>query len=336
MVPSSLTPHPSIPPILGQDHVAEQFTSILQQGRLASTYLFIGPGGVGKRLFARQLSGALFCSQVADTALVGCGECQSCLLMAAGNHPDLLEVGLLKEKRSLLLEQFIGPDERRYREGLCHDLSLRPALASRRVAIIDHADTLSTVIANSLLKTLEEPPPRSLLILLGTSEAKQLPTIRSRAQVIRFAPLPTDVIERLVLEHEIASSPEMARNIAQLAEGSLDQARSMASEELWQLHAECVGLLSQPVIDSVRLSARVHEFSQQAGKEASVRRAALVAAISLCREHYRRELRTDPASAAAPGLLSRIDRCLRAEEQVDRNAHPQTVVQCWAEDLARA
>lgn len=321
--------------LAGQERVAEQFARILASGRLASTYLFVGPGGVGKRSFARQLATTLFCSRSDEVALDACGECQSCTLMAAGNHPDLLEVGLRKEKRGLLLEQFIGPKERRFREGLCHDLALKPSLASRRVAIIDHADTFNAETANCLLKTLEEPPPRALMILIGTSEARQLPTIRSRSQVIRFAPLTPEILERLLLEQGIADSPEMATNIAPLVDGSLDRARAMASEELWQLRSECLSLLSQPVIDSVALGARVHEFSQSAGKEAPPRRAALIAAIGLCREHFRQQLRAEPDSAAAASLIAQIDCCLTAEQQVDRNAHPQTVTQCWADDLAR-
>jgi len=255
--------------------------------------------------------------------------------MAAGNHPDLLEIGLRKEKRSLLLEQFIGPKERRFREGLCHDLALKPSLASRRVAIIDHADTFSAETANCLLKTLEEPPPGALLILIGTSEARQLPTIRSRAQVLRFSPLPSNKVEQILLEQKIAGSPSMAHDIAQLAGGSLDQAREMAREDLWELRSACLQLLSQPALDSVALATRVHEFSQNAGKEAPPRRAALIAAIGLCREHFRQQLRSNPDSAAASVLMARIDRCLSAEQQVDRNAHPQTVTQCWADDLAK-
>ncbi len=311
---------------LGQDPIAERFSRILQLGRLASTYLFVGPGGVGKRMFAQQLATSLFCSQTAEDELTACGECPSCQLMEAGTHPDLLEVSFIKDpkgalRRSLVLEQFIGPKEHRHRVGLCHDLSLKPSLATRRIAIIDHADTFNTESANALLKTLEEPPPRSLMILIGTSEARQLPTIRSRSQVMRFSPLESPLLEKLVLELDIASSPEMAQKLGQLAGGSLDQARWMANEDLWQLQSECVAILSRGVIDSVTLATQVHQFSQSAGKEATPRRAALIAAIGLCREHFRRQLRNDPASTAAPTLLARIDRCLTAEEQVNRNAH---------------
>ena len=83
------------------------------------------------------------------------------------------------------------------REGLCHDISLKPYMGNRKVAIVDDADYLNAEGANSLLKTLEEPPPRSVLILVGTTPAKQLPTIRSRCRIIRFDPLPTETVAEL-------------------------------------------------------------------------------------------------------------------------------------------
>ncbi len=76
------------------------------------------------------------------------------------------------------------------REGLCHDIALKPFMGGRKVAIIDDADDLNEEGANCLLKTLEEPPPHSVLILIGTSAERQLPTIRSRARRFVFSRSP--------------------------------------------------------------------------------------------------------------------------------------------------
>lgn len=320
--------------VVGHDQVANRFARILREGRLASTYLFVGPGGVGKRLFARRLAQCLFCAGTPNVALAACGECDSCRLLEVGNHPDLLEVGLKKDKRALQLDQFLGDGEHRNREGLCHDIALKPYLASRRVAVIDHADTFNTATANALLKTLEEPPPHSLLILIGTSETRQLPTIRSRAQIVRFAPLEPADIERFLLEQDIVPNPEVARTVAELADGSLDQAAAMASEELWQVHTAAVDLLGRPAIDSVKLAELVYQYASAAGKDAAPRRAALVAVLGLVAHHYRRQLRADPHGPHVLKSIRRIDRCLEAEYQVDRNVHLQTVIQAWADDLA--
>lgn len=322
--------------MLGHDQIADRFSHTLSEGRLASTYLFVGPGGIGKRLFARRLAQCLFCMKTEPGKLSACGQCQSCQLMTADNHPDLSEVGLLKDKRALQLKQFVGDDEHRNRAGLCHDISLRPYLASRRVAIIDNADTFNTSTANALLKTLEEPPADSLLILIGVSETRQLPTIRSRSQIVRFSPLSESQIARLLEERGIVAEPEMARRVAQLSDGSLDQAVEMAEPSLWQLHNEAIGLLDAPVLNSVKLAELVHEYSNSAGKDAPARRTALVSAIGLITRHYRSILRMAPDQPTATRQLARIDRCLDAEYHIERNVHLQTVIQSWADDLARS
>ena len=117
--------------------------------------------------------------------------------MSAGTHPDLEIVSKPADKRDIPLAAFIGEDDRRMKEGLCHRIGLKPFMGGRKVAIIDDADFLNPEGANALLKTLEEPPPRSVLILIGTTADKQLPTIRSRSQIIRFRPLPEDSVARL-------------------------------------------------------------------------------------------------------------------------------------------
>lgn len=321
--------------IEGQDPAVERFRRILASGRLASTYLLIGPGGVGKRMFAQRLAKALFCSTVEPSKLAPCGTCQNCVLCQAGNHPDLLEVGLRPDKAQLVLEQFLGSKENRYREGFCFELARRPALATRRVAVIDDADTFSPEVANSLLKTLEEPPPRSLLLILGTSLAKQLPTIRSRAQVVRFQPLEQDHLVRLMTDLQLVEDSATAHRVATNAEGSLDRARQLANPELWQTVEEALELLARPIVDSVTLTKRMVEFTDNAGKEASAKRAALLAMLGMVTHHYRTLLLQQPDAPPATFWIGAIDRCLRAEEHVMRNAHLHTVIQCWADDLSR-
>ena len=136
-----------------------------------------------------------------------CGTCDSCLQVAARTHPDLLLVSKPADKSFIPLSTFIGDEARRMREGLCHDIALRPFMGGRRVAVIDDADYLNEEGANALLKTLEEPPPSSVLILIGTSADKQLPTIRSRSQIVRFRPLTAEHLEQLLLRRESRPTP---------------------------------------------------------------------------------------------------------------------------------
>ena len=140
---------------LGHANVRGRFERTLSAGRLASTYLFVGPHGVGKRTFAEELAGVLLCTAPSPGgALRRCGRCEACRMFDQGAAPDLLRVELPEGKSSLPLELFIGAKERRHREGLCHDLAVKPLLSRRRVAIIDDADALGVESANALLKTL--------------------------------------------------------------------------------------------------------------------------------------------------------------------------------------
>lgn len=321
--------------IIGQDEVIARFRRILRRDRLASTYLFVGPGGVGKRTFALELAKALLCQRNEPAMLAPCGECESCRLASAGNHPDILEVAQRPDRSQLILEQFVGPKENRHHEGLCHDLALRPSIGTRRIAIIDDADSFSTEVANALLKTLEEPPPRSLLILIGTSLAKQLPTIRSRAQVVPFARLEEEVIARWLLEWQWVDSEESALRIARVSGGSLDKVRTLLIPSLWDAHEAVINALARPVVDSVTMAEQMHRFTQEAGKEAGPKRQAALALLGLVVGHLRLRLAEQPEAPEAAVWLDSIERSLEAEHQIVRNVNLQNVLQCWADDLAR-
>ena len=224
----------------GHDAVVEQFRRTLRVGRLASTYLFVGPEGIGKRSFAMKLARTLLCPQLDESRLEPCGSCESCRLAESGSHGDLHLVAREPGAKFLKIEYFIGDREHRHREGLAFELALRPHVGTRRVAVIDDADWLNQESANALLKTLEEPPLGAVIILVGTSRSRQLPTILSRCQVIRFHPLPTDELAELILAQGIAATSDAAEQLALRSEGSLSRARELADEALWQLRDRVV------------------------------------------------------------------------------------------------
>ena len=340
--------------ISGHDAVAEHFRHSLAQGRLASSYLFLGPSGVGKRTFALKLAEALLCQQSTDTGLEPCGNCESCRLAGVGAHPDLDVIGLPPGTRWLPVERFLGDRDHRNQQGLCHDISLRPRLGQRRVAVIDDADSLTIESSNCLLKTLEEPPPGAVLILIATSRSRLLPTILSRTQVVRFQPLAADVIEQLLLEQGIAADQAQARLLAENCQGRLQRARQLADEHLWELRRWLLPQLTAGQFTGPHLAGRLQEFIQGAGKEADARRGRLRLVLQIVAEHFREILRlscqvgtdaTNTASVAATQVrelgisaqqcaISVLDRCLEAEVQLDRNANQATLLECWLDDLA--
>jgi DNA polymerase-3 subunit delta' len=340
--------------IHGHDEVVEQFRRALARGRLASSFLFAGPAGIGKRCFAWKLAQALLCRSRPEEALDPCGTCQGCVQAAAGTHPDLEVVAKPADKSFIPLELFIGEREHRRREGLCHNIALKPYMGGRKIAIIDDADYLNAEGANCLLKTLEEPPPRSLLILIGTSPAKQLPTVRSRCQLVRFRPLKPELVAELLCSLGLVPDGSEARRLARYSQGSIERALELADAELWAFRRTLCQRLAAPLLESVELAQMVSAFVDAAGREAPPRRARLRQVIGFAADFYRHLLYAQ--SGAPPpddvdlrqfvqqslGLGSgnpeaaaaRLDRCLEAAEQIDRNANQATLIEAWLDGLA--
>jgi DNA polymerase-3 subunit delta' len=317
--------------IYGHDAVVERFRRTLANGRLASTYLFVGPEGIGKRRFAIELARALLCTQSADAALEACGQCASCRLFAGGNHPDLDLVGLPKDKTRLPIELFVGDREHRHQEGLCHRIALKPFLADRKIAIIDDADHFNQESANCLLKTLEEPPPRSLLVLIGTSPSRQLPTIRSRSQVVRFSPLDSETVARILTETGLVSNSKQAATAAELSGGSVSRALELADSALWQFREQLIYELESP--QPVRLARAVQAFVDDAGKETSEKRARLRTVLGFAIAFYRDRLAAEAATGETGRSVDTLDACLATLDYVDRNVNLATAIQDWSDSV---
>jgi DNA polymerase-3 subunit delta' len=342
--------------ILGHDDVVERFRRAMTRGRLASSFLFSGPEGIGKRMFARALAQTLLCQARPEKAMDPCGHCPSCVQFVAGTHADFEEVAKPADKSFLPLELLIGDKEHRMREGLCRNLSLRPMMGGRKVALIDDADFLNAEGANCLLKTLEEPPPRSVLILLATSPARQLPTIRSRCQLIRFRPLPAEVLAELLLARGVVADAAQARQLAEMSQGSLRRAEELIDPGLRDFRGTLLGRLTDPRFDSVDLARLTSAFVDEAGREAPARRQRLRQVVALAIHFYRQMLWiSSGGTSGGPATLDSefrpaaerwradltaisdcLERCLETAEQIDRNANQSTLIEGWLDSLAAA
>lgn len=339
--------------IEGHDDVVERFRQALARGRLASTFLFVGPGGIGKRRFALKLAQALLCQTRPAELLDPCDRCPACLQVLAGTHPDLDVVAKPPDRSAIPVALLIGDKEHRMHEGLCHKISLKPFAGGRKIAIIDDADDLNQEGANALLKTLEEPPPRSVLILIGTSADRQLPTIRSRAQLVRFRPLDEATVARLLVENGVVGDSVEAARLAAYSGGSMARAGELADPGLWDFRRQLLGILAALPADSVAAAKETIEFIDAAGKEAGPRRARgrLLAGFAI--EFFRLLLRrlngmSASEDAELTALLDQavrngwtdtaatdaLDRSLETLGQIDRNANQATLVECWIDDLA--
>ena len=327
----------------------------VQRGRTAHAYLFVGPDGIGKRLTARRIAQSLFCQRIPDDQLDACGECPACRQVLAGTHPDLLSVGCPEGKRELPMKLIVGPEENRGREGLLHDLSLHPMSASRRIAIIDDADKMNAESANALLKTLEEPPPGAILLLISPSLETLLPTIRSRCQKVQFAPLTDDELSGLLVELGWESDPSSADAVAALSEGSLATARQLLDPELRKLRDLLLARLTQPQMSSVSLAdeliANIDEIASDTPHQRQVAGWLLRFAI----DHYRRAIEAGLSGADDPGATwevllesaggdpleaadlaaAAVDRCVLADLHVQQMMPAPLCLEGWADDLSR-
>ena len=315
--------------ILGHDLNVEKFHRAAWRGRLFGSFLFVGPPGVGKKMFAFALAKTLLCQGRSSDAFEPCGHCPSCSVFPG--HPDLFLVSKPDDKTSIPLEFLIGSKENRGREGLCYEISRTPYMGNRKIAIIDDADYFNQEGANSLLKTLEEPPENSLLILLGTSATKQLPTIRSRCQIIRFAPLSRQNLGTILYNTGIAESHEQGLRIAQHSSGGIEQARDWNDESLEAFRNKLEQTLSAAHPDMIQLAILLNEFIDSASKEAQVKRKRLRTVFTMVLDHDR-SLVEKGDSDTSHRFVRRIERTLDALEQIDRNVNLPLIVEQWVND----
>lgn len=208
---------------------------VLARDSVAHAYLFAGPPQSGRGTLARLFAQALNCetSGAGGPALAPCGLCRPCRKIERGTHPDVRVMGLAgqeavgatgarKETKntSLSIETI-----RELQAGL----SLRPLESRWKVAIVDDAETMQPVAANAFLKTLEEPPPFAVLILLAPEVGAVLPTIRSRCQVIELRPAPREELARALVAH-YGVVPTDAHTLAALARGRAGWAIAAAAQ----------------------------------------------------------------------------------------------------------
>ncbi len=187
--------------------------------RLHHAYLFVGPEGVGKRTIAVAVAKAIHCSHRGDDF---CDRCANCARIADGNHPDVRLIQLLAGKKEISIQQ-VREIER--------ELNFRSFSGGKKIVIVDPATLMTLPAQNALLKTLEEPPRDSLLILIGDNAGSLLPTLRSRCLRLSFGPLTPGAVADFLTTVK-GMKKEQSDLVSALAMGSIGTALEMDSEEL--------------------------------------------------------------------------------------------------------
>ncbi|MBF0611132.1 MAG: DNA polymerase III subunit delta' [Magnetococcales bacterium] len=241
--------------IAGHGEVIHRLLSMMEGERLPHALLFHGPPGIGKNTTAIALIQTLFCLQTIKGSGQGCGVCVGCRKVVSGNHPDLLRVEMGEDKTRILVEQI--------RE-LSRFFNLTPLEGNWKICLLDDAGQMNDAAANALLKTLEEPPGKSLLILITSRLDSLLPTIRSRCQSLRFSPLSDEVLVALA-QSKANLNGEAARDLAPLAEGSVARLLQLANSEFASLRQDFLQTMDK--LPSGDLSQLVQAAAQWADKE---------------------------------------------------------------------
>ena len=203
--------------VIGHEKVKAVLRAALRQDRVAHALLFHGDDGIGKRLMALRFAQAIHCEvEIGADHPDACGTCRSCTQIESGTHPDFL---LLEPDREQVNPQIKIEQIRELEQQIIY----RPLIGSRKVFLIDDADRLTLGAANALLKTLEEPPGYSVIILVSSRPSALPATVRSRCQSVRCSAPTRDQVEA-VLRTKRGLSPQDARYLAIATEAQIGHA----------------------------------------------------------------------------------------------------------------
>lgn len=341
--------------MVGHRDQMRRFGRMLERNKLPSTFLFVGPEGIGKRLFAEGLAEFLLCPNRDLANLAPCGRCPSCQQVQSLNHPDLLIVQKPDDKNVLPIELFVGDREHRSQTGMCREIRVKPHEGSRKFAIIDDADYLNTESANVLLKTLEEPPPGAVIVLIGTSPQRQLPTILSRSQLVPFSTLTSNELWELLQRDSEFESPAPLEELAKAAAGSIKIAKLLADPKVYDFRSVWLEQLGTCDPGQNDFAAEIVKFSGAGNKEGAEKRETLYFIADQGLIFYRQLLNRltgnevegdenllNAVNAAAESwsqspakIAHAIERLTDFQSHIEMNANAQNAVEPLLVDLRR-
>jgi hypothetical protein len=340
--------------IVGNRELIEALADELAR-RPYHAYLLIGPASIGKAVVAEGLAHAILCERSlgmnfccspehcavrtasgsprarAETSSARCDCCSACVQIATRTHPDFIYVGRNPKRTEVLIEQVRDLIER---------LGVRPSRGSRRVAIIDDSETLNTPAQNALLKTIEEPPAHTIIIVVTRNERALLDTMRSRMRPIRFGPLtPAQIQAVLIARTRIPS--EKAGAIARLARSSLARAFALAEGTEPPMADILKALVDAGNIDFVEAYALAQQFFGT--REQAADNFELIARMleeMLCYKLFQSELNVASPEAAhmmnqftqmmdTRTLATLLHKVLDAHAAVEAMANPRTQAENW-------
>ncbi len=234
--------------IIGQKAAIKILQEQLETGRINHAYLFTGKEGVGKKTLAQQFARSLICK---EKSLDSCDNCVDCRRIDHFNHPDVRIIGIEEGSNKIKIAQI--------RE-LQKEIAYKPYESTWKIYIIDQADKMTSQAANSVLKTLEEPPGYAVIILLVEESSQLLTTVVSRCQQIKLQSISREMIRKYLVDQDIES--EKVKLISMLAEGSLGKALNLVNKgNFLEAREELLDFLSKlPEKGTVEIFNKVEEM----------------------------------------------------------------------------
>lgn len=203
--------------LIGNQKNKELLKMAIKNNNLVHSYLFVGQEGIGKDLFAKQFAQIILCEHL--TEKIPCDDCKSCIEFLGGSHPDFMFIEP-EDGKNIKIEQVRFLQEK---------IAEKPVTSNKKVYILSQCETMTREAANSLLKTLEEPPEYAIIILTTSNESKLLTTIKSRCMKIYFLPISEAEIIQYLKKHGVEK--DVTENMIKQCGGSLGRLLKMAEQK---------------------------------------------------------------------------------------------------------
>ena len=201
--------------IIGNEKIKEELKRSLEEDKVSHSYMFVGIDGIGKQLIAKAFAQMILCTNETEK---GCDKCKSCIEFQSQNHPDFLYIE--PDGNSIKIEQI------RY---LQRKIQEKPIISNKKVYIINDADKMTQEAQNCLLKTLEEPPEYSIIILIGSNENAFLNTIKSRCMKLTFQPIASEEIKQYM--EKTYGMSNINENMLEAFQGSIGKAIALKDKK---------------------------------------------------------------------------------------------------------
>ncbi len=260
--------------ILAQDNIIDHFRKAIKADHLSHAYIFTGQGGVGKTLFAKEFAKALNCNSGENDS---CNLCANCIRIEEQSHPDVFWTEREEKAKFVKIENI---------RDLQNSVKLSPLESDYKIFIIKEADRMNEESSNCLLKTLEEPSPNTIIILITDLVTSLKDTIRSRCQIIRFQPIPNHIIESQLTSKSDTDTAEIGW-ISRVCNGSLGNALKLLNDNHYEMNNVIFSRITDPDIDNLLFAEEIVDSYLSTGDSLEEKRQILKSILHCILQLYR-------------------------------------------------